>query len=297
MSKKKSIDTLVEDIYKVFTEPHKINEKNLEEFGENMKSVMRIAIEKASEQRINELRMSVIGKPDRQLWYEIASDIKVPPLEPNNYLKFLYGDIVEQMLVFLIKESGHTITHMQREVELGGVLGHTDGVIDGIPCDIKSSSNFQFRSKWLTGALLKPGQENDPFGYIGQLSGYRKKLIEEYPDEIDSEEVAWVVMNKEAGDIHVLKADIYDLIDAEARVEHLKNVLDKDTPPPQKCYPEVPDGKSGNMSLHKNCTYCKFKETCWQEANLGRGLRAFKYSNGIKYLTRVNKLPKVDEIT
>ena len=26
--------------------------------------------------------------------------------------------------------------------------------------------------------------------------------------------------------------------------------------PPEKCYPNVPEGKAGNMKLNKGCFYC-----------------------------------------
>ena len=66
--------------------------------------------------------------------------------------------------------------------------------------------------------------------------------------------------------------------------------------PPDICYPPVPEGKSGNMKLDTNCVYCPHKYTCWQDSNGGVGLRVIKYANGLKYLTRVAVLPKVDEV-
>ena len=296
----KTIDTLVEDIYEIYaSDSHEVNEKNIEEFGEAMKEILRASIENSKVERDNSnLRMSGIGTPDRKAWFEknTAQD-KVQKLQPSTYIKFLYGDIIEQLLVFFIKESGHTIEHMQEEVEIDGVLGHTDGVIDGVVSDIKTASGFQFRSKWVTGALLKNTPDADPFGYKAQISAYRAKLLEKYPDKVDSEYVAWPVFNKETGEIYVLKADFNSLIDPYQRIEHLKKVVTSDTPPIAKCYPDKPDGKSGNRTLHNNCTYCKFKKDCWKDSNEGRGLRAFKYSNGTKYLTQIGSLPRVEEIT
>jgi hypothetical protein len=300
----KKIDTLISDMYDVFLKPHTINEENLKEFGENMKAAVVKAIKAASEKRIPTLRMSVIGKPDRQLWYELKAkdstvvaevgDVDVYEPNPEKYIKFLFGDIIEQLLVFLVKEAGHTVSHGQEELEIDGVLGHCDPVIDGVPADIKSASKYAFYNKFKLGGLLRG---DDPFGYVGQLSGYRERLLELYPDEIDPERVAWLAMNKETGEICLLVADAMDLINAEDRIKHIKSFLEQDTPPEQKCYEDEPDGSNGNRVLHASCTYCPFKSDCWKEANDGQGLRAFKYSNGIKYLTHVEKLPRVEEIT
>jgi len=59
----------------------------------------------------------------------------------------------------------------------------------------------------------------------------------------------------------------------------------------------VPEGKAGNMKLPRGCTYCRHKNECHKDANDGKGLRVFKYSKGLMYLTKVEKEPNVLEIT
>jgi hypothetical protein len=293
---KKTIDTIVEDIYNVFLNPdHVIDPKNLEEFGESMKAAVSRAIGNASEIRVPTLRMSAIGKPDRQLYYELNTfdPDKATLLKPEKYMMFLYGDIVEQLLVFLSQEAGHVLTHDQEELEIGGVLGHCDPVIDGVVTDIKSASKYSYGTKFKSGGLLRG---DDPFGYVAQLSGYREQLLEKYPEEIDPERVAWLAFSKETGEICLLIADTLDLINAEERIEYLKKMVVEPSPPPKKCYPDKAKGTSGNKVLAMGCNYCPFKEECWKGANQGKGLRKFKYANGIEYFTNVGKLPKVEEI-
>ena len=110
----KTIDTLVDDIYNVFLNAgHEVSENHLEELGENVKNVVVESIKKAGEKRTPQLRMSVIGKKDRQLWYELntkdpevvaeAGDVDVYEPNPEKFIKFLFGDIIEQLLIFLIK--------------------------------------------------------------------------------------------------------------------------------------------------------------------------------------------------
>ena len=56
--------------------------------------------------------------------------------------------------------------------------------------------------------------------------------------------------------------------------------------PPDRCYSDVPDGISGNRKLAIGCFYCSHKRTCWSDANEGKGLRAFNYAKGLRYLTQ-----------
>jgi hypothetical protein len=51
------------------------------------------------------------------------------------------------------------------------------------------------------------------------------------------------------------------------------------------------------MKLAIGCVFCGYKEHCWSDANQGKGLRKFKYSTGIRYLTQVHKTPDVEEVT
>ena len=62
---------------------------------------------------------------------------------------------------------------------------------------------------------------------------------------------------------------------------------------PSRCYAAVPDGKSGNLKLAVGCVYCRHKGVCWSDANQGKGIRTFKYSNG----TRENWLKLLRRLT
>jgi hypothetical protein len=86
-----------------------------------------------------------------------------------------------------------------------------------------------------------------------------------------------------------------DMINATARVKHLKDVVNKNILP-DKCYSDIPDGKSGNRKLAVGCVYCSHKQTCWSDSNQGKGLRVFKYSKGNRFLTHVEKEPDVEEV-
>ena len=86
-----------------------------------------------------------------------------------------------------------------------------------------------------------------------------------------------------------------EMINAKDRIKHLKKVVVQ-TNKAQRCYPDVPDGVSGNFKLSIGCVYCSYKRECWADANEGKGLRGFKYAKGIRHLTQVKKLPNVEEV-
>jgi hypothetical protein len=90
--------------------------------------------------------------------------------------------------------------------------------------------------------------------------------------------------------------DKMEMINPVEKIKYLKEMIKADTPP-ERCYSSVPDGQSGNLKLNTSCSYCRFKFECWDDVNDGKGLRGFKYANGIRYLTQVRKLPNVEELT
>jgi len=60
---------------------------------------------------------------------------------------------------------------------------------------------------------------------------------------------------------------------------------------------QIADGSSGNMRLAVGCSFCDYKYDCWKDANGGKGIRTFNYSNGPKHLVQVGKEPNVPEVT
>lgn len=284
----KILDTVVQDVYDLFNKGHEVSQENLDSFAKNVTETIRNKLKTIQTFSNPTIRMSKIGTPDRKLWYEfnIQHDADKPDpnlVEPANCIKFLYGDIIEELLLLLIKESGHKVEGEQGEVEVEGVVGHRDCIIDGITVDIKSTSKYAFQ-KFEKGTL----HQDDPFAYIAQISGYA------HAD--DSPYGAFIAMNKETGELALLKIDKMDMIDPVQRVREVRDVIEREQPPEEKCYPEEPMGKTGNMTLAMGCSFCPFKELCWADANGGQGLRKFRYSNGDKYLTKVVNEPRVEEV-
>ena len=166
---KREISSLLEDIDKVFSQGKTPSEANLTLLTEGISAELVKAL---SEEYVSagRMRLSAIGKKDRQLWYDYNGYDK-EPLSTATRIKFLLGHIIEELTLFLVREAGHEVTMCQEEVKVNGVKGHIDAMIDGELVDVKSASPYGFR-KFHNGSL----KNDDPFGYIYQISSYAKAL-------------------------------------------------------------------------------------------------------------------------
>ena len=278
---------LVQDIYTlVLTKrapPGVDVEKEIDAFGEAVKELMRKEfLSKSFDAR--KLRLSNIGRDDRYLWNHYHSKAK-QKYRPENLIKFMYGHLIEEMLLFLTKMSGHEVTHEQHPCTVGDIKGSMDCKIDGIVTDVKSTSTYGFK-KFKDGSLAY----DDDFGYVAQIKAYAHSEGET--------KYGWLAMDKQNGHLTYLlydeqdtQAPIYKTIaySIEDRVKHINEVVQLKEPP-KHCHEPIPDGKSGNLRLDTGCSYCHFKKVCWP------GVRGFVYSNGPKFLVKVVNEPNVPEI-
>ena len=144
----KTIDTLVEDMYAVvdghideFTHDH------LHDMGEKLEALYhgRIKFREQSDGTKKDLRLSAMGTPCvRKLWYGKNDPSGAEVLPPSARLKFLFGDFLEELLLQLARDAGHSVEGEQDELVFNGIKGHRDSVIDGVTIDCKSSSSFFF---------------------------------------------------------------------------------------------------------------------------------------------------------
>ena len=283
----KNINTIVEDIYELFNlTPIERDEKEVDDLIDNFGEMLKVHIKEfmySKPRDSGNLRLSAIGKPDRQLWYDVNTETTEEKLPPSTRIKFLYGYILEELLLLCASIAGHTVEDQQKEVTVEGVLGHQDAVIDGVLVDCKSASGFSFK-KFESNTIA----DDDPFGYMAQISAYAQAN--------GIAEAAFLVIDKSTGKICLTPVHSMEMVNASSRVKHLKEVV-KGSSIPSKCYDAVPDGKSGNLKLAVGCVYCRHKSMCWSDANQGKGIRTFKYSNGTRELVEVVKTPDVEEVT
>ena len=284
----KTIHTLVDDIYRLMetkeAEESVDVEAEIELFGENMKALMRTEFGRKRTADKRTLRLSNIGRDDRVLW-NVVNGTEKEEIKPATYIKFMYGHLIEEMLLFMTRMAGHEVSDEQRVCEVEGIKGHMDCKIDGLVVDVKSASSFGFK-KFKDGTLAM----DDAFGYVDQIKAYAHACGET--------EFGWLAMDKANGHLAVLKYDLEDTQapihehikgDIRERIKHVKEMVKGDEPT-ELCTETVPDGKSGNKKLGIKCSYCQYKKHCYPD------LRAFAYSYGPKFLSEVVNEPRVQEI-
>lgn len=278
-----TIDTLVSDIENTLVNgiSKDIDPVVIEKFGQQLGQT--IATRLVREPREPTLRMSSIGKScERQLWYEINESDKGEPLRAETFMKFLYGDILEELLLFLAEISGHEVKGRQSEQEISGIKGHRDAIISGTLVDVKSASSFSFK-KFKEGKL----SEDDPFGYVPQLQSYLYASQKDN-DLKDKDRAAFLVVDKTLGHI-TLDFHPRDKTDWEKLYEQKISTIQAETPP-ERAFEDEPFQKSGNRKLGVNCSYCSFSKTCWPDT------RTFLYSFGPVTLTKTVVEPNVPEL-
>jgi len=272
----KKIETLVDDIYTFLDGKDPFSEEILGEFTRNMEHMLRSRLG-PQEERKPYLRMSNLGKPcERQVWLQVNAPETAEELPPNVRLKFLYGDVIEELLLFLAKAAGHDVQGEQDRMELAGIVGHRDAVIDGVLVDVKSASSFSFQ-KFAKGDL----KGDDPFGYIGQIQSYLASSQDD-PLVTEKNRCAFLVMDKTLGHICL---DIHEKVsfDVQAIAERKKEMIAGDMP--NRTYsPEV--ASNGNETLPMPCGYCNVKHGCHKK------LRGFAYAGGPKFFTKVVTQPR-----
>ena len=282
MSKK--LDTIVEDIYRVVEGKGGWDATVTEFFSSSLSSIAEARFSQEQVPR-DYLSLSGIGSPcDRRLWYKINQTESSEPLTAEALGTFFYGDLLEALILSLAKAAGHSVEGMQDKVEVFGIPGSRDAVIDGVTVDVKSASKYGFE-KFRKHNL----REDDPFGYISQLSSYVYAGKDD-PLVKNKTEGAFLVVQK---DRFKLCLDRYDFTEEiakkEEEIERVKKLVAGSIP--EDRIPPVPQSKtSENTVLSTTCGYCDFRKVCWPEA------RTFLYSTGPAYLVDVVNEPRVTEL-
>ena len=280
----KTIDTLVNDMNNVIL--------GLGGWDEAITTYLAQEISKTAEKRFSKpqeprgyLSLSALGDPcERSLWYKVNMADKGEPLSAEALGTFFYGDLLEAFILAVVRAAGHRVEGEQDRVNVHGVKGHRDAIIDGVTVDVKSASSYGFQ-KFEDGRL----REDDPFGYISQLSSYVYAGKDD-PLVTDKTRGAFLAVKK---DRFKLALDIYDFTEElktkEEEVERKKALVNGDIP--EDRLPPVPQSKtSPNMKLDTKCSYCQFRKECWPDA------RTFIYSSGPVFLSHVEKVPNVPEV-
>lgn len=206
------------------------------------------------------LRMSNIGRPTCQLWFDKNEPEYKEAFPPRFLMMMMIGDIVEAVFKGLLRGADVDFEDNAKvTLDLDGrkINGEYDMKLDGKVDDVKSASPWSYDNKFSSFEALNSG---DGFGYIPQLVGYA---------EAEGAPVGgWWVVNKVNGAFKYVSAAN---VDKEKVLDEMKDTvayIDEDKPF-KRCFEPVPETfyrkLTGNIILSKMCGFCDYKKRCWPE--------------------------------
>jgi len=205
------------------------------------------------------LRMSNIGRPTCQLWFEKNDPEDKKPLPPHFLMNMIIGDIVEAVFKGLLraadvdfKDNDSVTLKLKDGTE---IRGEYDMVLDGKVDDVKSASPWSYVNKF---SSLESLAKSDSFGYVSQLVGYAKAA------ELDVG--GWWVVNKANGEFKYVDASSVDEPTVMQEIEETVEYINEDKPF-ERCFEAIPETyfrkPTGNMVLGTECGFCSYKHKCW----------------------------------
>ena len=213
---------------------------------------------KKTKRREFQLRMSNVGRPSCQLWFEKNMPDYADPLPTTFVMNMMLGDIVEAVFKGLMKEAKVKFKDSDKvSLDLGEtkVSGTYDLILDDAVDDIKSASDWSYRNKFESYDTLA---EEDPFGYVGQLAGYAKAS--------GKKAGGWWVVNKANGQFKYVPASNIDVDEEVKKLKTNVNVVKSNVF--KRCFESVEEtfrGKAtGNRVLGTTCSFCRYKNSCWE---------------------------------
>lgn len=279
----KSIHTLVDDIYATIRNKHEgwFTDTLADLFARDVSRTLQVQL--GERKGPPTLRLSQMGpKCPCALWHSIHHPELAEPLPPWAEIKYSFGHIIEALALTLSKASGHTVEGEQDELDVDGVKGHRDAVIDGCLVDVKSAASRSF-SKFKDGSIA----QSDGFGYLDQLDGY---LVGSANDPLVKvkDRAYLLAVDKQLGHMCLYEHKLREE-NIRRRISEYKAIVERDEPPACECG-HVPDGKSGNIALDLKASYNAFKYAC------NPNIRTFLYASGPVYLVKVVRKPDVPEV-
>lgn len=233
-----------------------MSQENIEQVATDIKDALNRQFNTKRDEKFR-LRMSNIGRPSCQLWFEKNKPETALPKPTTFIMNMMIGDIVEAVFKAILRESNVKFENSEDVTleidEKTTISGSYDLVMNDAVDDIKSASDWSYKYKFDSYESLHSG---DSFGYVGQLAGYAKAS--------NKKAGGWWVVNKANGQFKYVPAHI----DMEKELDKVKkNIKAVDSDELVRCFepePEMFRGKpTGNMVLNKNCTFCSYRQSCW----------------------------------
>ena len=235
-----------------------MSQENIEQVATDIKDALNRQFNTKREDKFR-LRMSNIGRPSCQLWFEKNKPETALPKPTTFVMNMMIGDIVEAVFKAVLREANVKFENsdtVSLEIdEKTTISGSYDLVMNDAVDDIKSASDWSYKYKFDSYESLHSG---DSFGYVGQLAGYAKAS--------NKKAGGWWVVNKANGQFKYVPAHI----DMDIELDKIKkNIKATESDKLVRCFepePETFRGKpTGNMVLNKNCTFCSYRQSCWED--------------------------------
>ena len=213
------------------------------------------------------LRASNIGRPLCQLQME-KKGVKGEGQPYNAKMRNLFGDIIEQMAIIVMKAAGVEIEAEQKKIKYNinkgtNISGALDVEIGGKVWDIKSASPWSFTNKFGENGSFHTVATDDVFGYTTQ--GYV------YAEGADKPFGGWIVINKSTGEWTLTETPMADDEYKEKALDTVKKNASalKRNKKFERCYEDEEEyfrkQKTGNRVLNNTCSFCPYKFPCWGE--------------------------------
>lgn len=234
-----------------------MSQDNIEQVATDIKDALNRQFNTKRDEKFR-LRMSNIGRPSCQLWFEKNKPETALPKPTTFIMNMMIGDIVEAVFKAILRESNVKFENSEDVTleidEKTTISGSYDLVMNDAVDDIKSASDWSYKYKFDSYESLHSG---DSFGYVGQLAGYAKAS--------NKKAGGWWVVNKANGHFKYVRANI----DMDKELDKIKkNIKETESDELVRCFepePEMFRGKpTGNMVLNKNCTFCSYRQSCWE---------------------------------
>jgi len=236
-----------------------MSDEIVEEAGEYFKKALKRQFN--PEERVFKLRPSNLGKPLCQLQMD-AMGAEKQPQDSTFKMRMILGDTIEAIFKAILKASDISFEDSQQvEIKIGDhvLSGETDLYIDGKVDDVKSCSAWAYRHKFSSDANMK---EHDTFGYVDQLVMYSHGSKKDVG--------GWWAINKATGEITYLELEL-----TEEEIQERLNTIEskikaiKDKIPFKRNFEAVEETfrgkKTGNKHLCKTCSFCEYKNSCWDD--------------------------------
>ena len=236
-----------------------LSDANINKIAEDIKEALHRQFGSQNNRKQFRLRMSNIGRPTCQLWFEKNHPEKALPFPNNFVMNMMLGDIVEAVFKGLLRQAGVAYEDSKKvsmELKIDKKIeGTYDIVMDDAVDDIKSASDWSYKNKFESFDTLA---SEDTFGYVGQLAGYAQAT--------NKRAGGWWVINKANGNFKYVPADGLDLT---KEIDKLSSNLDTvESNEFKRCFEPVEEtfrGKpTGNKVLTKTCSFCRYKHACWE---------------------------------